>query len=290
MFKKTLAFFLKICNYLSMANIKEHSSFYKTVIAASCICAAFAVAASAVMFFMPSQNVSNDEIALIEVPEIPQVLDETPLKEEAGSRAQNVSWLAEKESFNTIKIESDDGKDPSADKGLELYRNPLTRVAVEWFYLRVTGNREVTMAILDAANREDIPLSLAFALCYTESRFNRAARNTNVNGSIDRGLFQLNDRSFPHLGNEDFYNPETSAKFGMSHLRYCLSVADNETTAIAMYNAGISRVRNDRTPASTLRYVGRIASYRANLESRFAEEVLSHYIQNEQQVLPVMAR
>lgn len=290
MFKKTLAFFLKICNYLSMANIKEHSSFYKTVIAASCICAAFAVAASAVMFFMPSQNVSNDEIALIEVPEIPQVLDETPLKEEAGSRAQNVSWLAEKDSFNTIKIESDDGKDPSADKGLELYRNPLTRVAVEWFYLRVTGNREVTMAILDAANREDIPLSLAFALCYTESRFNRAARNTNVNGSIDRGLFQLNDRSFPHLGNEDFYNPETSAKFGMSHLRYCLSVADNETTAIAMYNAGISRVRNDRTPASTLRYVGRIASYRANLESRFAEEVLSHYIQNEQQVLPVMAR
>lgn len=290
MFKKTLAFFLKICNYLSMANIKEHSSFYKTVIAASCICAAFAVAASVVMFFMPSQNVSNDEIALIEVPEIPQVLDETPLKEEAGSRAQNVSWLAEKDSFNTIKIESDDGKDPSADKGLELYRNPLTRVAVEWFYLRVTGNREVTMAILDAANREDIPLSLAFALCYTESRFNRAARNTNVNGSIDRGLFQLNDRSFPHLGNEDFYNPETSAKFGMSHLRYCLSVADNETTAIAMYNAGISRVRNDRTPASTLRYVGRIASYRANLESRFAEEVLSHYIQNEQQVLPVMAR
>ena len=290
MFKKTLAFFLKICNYLSMANIKEHSSFYKTVIAASCICAAFAVAASAVMFFMPSQNVSNDEIALIEVPEIPQVLDETPLKEEAVSRAQNVSWLAEKDSFNTIKIESDDGKDPSADKGLELYRNPLTRVAVEWFYLRVTGNREVTMAILDAANREDIPLSLAFALCYTESRFNRAARNTNVNGSIDRGLFQLNDRSFPHLGNEDFYNPETSAKFGMSHLRYCLSVADNETTAIAMYNAGISRVRNDRTPASTLRYVGRIASYRANLESRFAEEVLSHYIQNEQQVLPVMAR
>ena len=273
-----------------MANIKEHSSFYKTVIAASCICAAFAVAASAVMFFMPSQNVSNDEIALIEVPEIPQVLDETPLKEEAGSRAQNVSWLAEKDSFNTIKIESDDGKDPSADKGLELYRNPLTRVAVEWFYLRVTGNREVTMAILDAANREDIPLSLAFALCYTESRFNRAARNTNVNGSIDRGLFQLNDRSFPHLGNEDFYNPETSAKFGMSHLRYCLSVADNETTAIAMYNAGISRVRNDRTPASTLRYVGRIASYRANLESRFAEEVLSHYIRNEQQVLPVMAR
>lgn len=273
-----------------MANVREQSNFYKTIIAASCICAAFAIAAAAVMIFMPRQNAQQEEVALIEAAEIPQILEETPLKEEAGLHAQNVSWLAEKDSFNTIKIESDDGKEPSADKGLELYRNPLTRVAVEWFYLRVTGNRDVTMAILDAANREDVPLSLAFALCYAESRFNRAARNTNVNGSIDRGLFQLNDRSFPHLGNEDFYNPETSAKFGMSHLRYCLSVADNETTAIAMYNAGISRVRNDRTPASTLRYVGRIASYRANLESRFAEEVLSHYIQNEQQVLPVMAR
>lgn len=273
-----------------MANVKERSNFYKTILAASCICAAFVLAASAVAFFMPRQNDVLDEIALIEAPEIPQILEETPPTEEAVPRAQNVSWLAEKDSFNTIKIESDDGKEPSADKGLELYRNPLTRVAVEWFYLRVTGNRDVTMAILDAANREDIPLSLAFALCYTESRFNRTARNTNVNGSIDRGLFQLNDRSFPHLENEDFYNPETSAKFGMSHLRYCLSVADNETTAVAMYNAGISRVRNDRTPASTLRYVGRIASYRANLESRFAEEVLSHYIQSEQQVIPVMSR
>lgn len=283
-------FFLKICDYLGMTSVNKRSDFYKTIIGASCVCAAFAVAAASVVLFMPRNDISQNEIAFIEAQDIPQILVETPLNEEVDSRAQNVSWLAEKDSFNTIKIESDNGKDSSADKGLELYRNPLTRVAVEWFYLRVTGNRDVTMAILDAANREDIPLSLAFALCYAESRFNRAARNINVNGSIDRGLFQLNDRSFPHLVDEDFYNPETSAKFGMSHLRYCLSVADNETTAVAMYNAGISRVRSDKTPASTLRYVGRIASYRANLESRFAEEVLSHYIQNEQQVLPVMAR
>ena len=98
-------------------------------------------------------------------------------------------------SNNPVNLLSGSG----ADKGLELYRDMSTRTAVEWFYLRITGNREITNMILENADREDIPLSLAFALAYTESRYNTNALNYNVNGSVDRGLFQLNNRSFPHL-------------------------------------------------------------------------------------------
>ncbi len=58
-----------------MANVRGHSNFYKTIIAASCICAAFAVAAAAIMFFMPHQNVPQDETALIEATEFPQILE-----------------------------------------------------------------------------------------------------------------------------------------------------------------------------------------------------------------------
>lgn len=266
-----------------MTNIKEHSEFHNTIVATTILCMVFAVASLSVLFFAPEGQgfVSQTEIAIIEEPQTPE---ERAFEEEVLARAENVAWISEKDLFNKFKIETSE----TTDKSLEFYRNPSTRAAVEWFYLRVTGNRDVTMAILAAADREDIPLSLAFALCYAESRYNRYARNLNTNGTIDRGLFQLNDRSFPRLENEDFYNPEISAKHGMQHLRYCINVAGNETTAVAMYNAGITRVRNDQTPKSTLRYVGKIASYRANLETRFAEEVLAHYMQYEQQIVPVV--
>ena len=164
------------------------------------------------------------------------------------------------------------------DRGLQLYRDPNSRGAVEWFYLHITGNRDVTMAILEEAEKNDIPLSLAFALAYTESRYDaKAVNKNNRNGSIDRGLFQLNNRSFPQLKESDFFNPAVSAKYGMSHLRFCMNVAGNEVAALAMYNAGTNKVRADNTPQSTLNYVGKIKAYQEKLDKLFAEEVLSYY-------------
>ncbi len=267
---------------------KEHSEFYKTAMAAVFLLILFAGAGAAALFFTPKSEepVFAKAVSVIEEPLLPE---EKIYVEELHARAQNISWLENKASFNVISFDSDD-KAELADKGLQLYRNPSTRAAVEWFYLRVTGNRDVTMAVLDAANREDIPLSLAFALCHTESRYNRYAYNLNANGSVDRGLFQLNDRTFPRLNESEFYTAETSARLGMKHLRFCLNVAGNDLTAVAMYNAGVARVRRDQTPASTLRYVSRIASYRANLQTAFAEEVLNHYKQSGEQIVPALAR
>jgi soluble lytic murein transglycosylase-like protein len=87
----------------------------------------------------------------------------------------------------------------------------------------------------------------------------------------------LNNRSFPQLEEEDFFNPAVSAKYGMSHLRFCLNVAGNEVTGLAMYNAGTNKVRSGRTPESTLNYVGKIKAYQDKLEKLFAEEVLAYY-------------
>mgnify|MGYP000910267820 CR=1 FL=1 len=163
------------------------------------------------------------------------------------------------------------------DEGLALYRQPSSKAAVEWFYLHVTGDRDVAMAILGAADKNDIPLSLAFALAYTESRYNVRAVNYNSNTSIDRGLFQLNSSSFPQLSEADFFTPSVSAKYGMSHLRFCLNVAGNEVSALAMYNAGTNKVRSNSTPQSTLNYIGRIMVYKQMLEKLFSDEVLAYY-------------
>lgn len=269
-------------------NYKEHSEFYQTALLAVILSIMFAAAGVAALLFAPksSEPAFSNTVSVIEEPLLPE---ERIYAEEIGAKAQNISWIENKAFFSSFSFDSDE-KSEMVDKGLQLYRNPSTRAAVEWFYLRVTGNRDVTMAVLDAANREDIPLSLAFALCHTESRYNRYAYNLNANGSIDRGLFQLNDRSFPQLGENDFYVVETSARLGMKHLRFCMNVAGNDLTAVAMYNAGVSRVRNDQTPASTLRYVSRIASYRANLQTAFTEEVLNHYKQSNETIIPAIAR
>ncbi len=269
-------------------NYKEHSEFYQTALLAVILSIMFAAAGVAALLFAPksSEPAFSNAVSVIEEPLLPE---ERIYAEEIGAKAQNISWIENKAFFSSFSFDSDE-KSEMVDKGLQLYRNPSTRAAVEWFYLRVTGNRDVTMAVLDAANREDIPLSLAFALCHTESRYNRYAYNLNANGSIDRGLFQLNDRSFPQLGENDFYVVETSARLGMKHLRFCMNVAGNDLTAVAMYNAGVSRVRNDQTPASTLRYVSRIASYRANLQTAFTEEVLNHYKQSNETIIPAIAR
>ncbi len=163
------------------------------------------------------------------------------------------------------------------DKGLALYRSPKTRPAVEWFYTNIAGSREVALAILENADRNDIPVALAFSLAYIESKYKPGAINKNTNYTIDRGLFQLNSASFPKLTEADFFDPNTSAKYGMKHLRFCMDVAGNEVTALAMYNAGTTRVKNNETPQHTLNYVGKIENYRGRLEGLFTAEVYDFF-------------
>lgn len=163
------------------------------------------------------------------------------------------------------------------DPGLLLYRQPQSRMAVEWFYSQITGDREVALAILDAASQFNVPPSLAFALAHRESLFKPDVKHTNVNGSIDRGLFQLNSNSFPKLREEDFYNPRTSAHYGLSHLHFCMKSAGNEIAALAMYNAGATKVQNNGTPQTTLNYISYIESYKSEIEEKFAVEVLAFY-------------
>ena len=163
------------------------------------------------------------------------------------------------------------------DKSLSLYRNTLSRSAVEWFYFQITGDKNVTQAILAEADNNDIPLSLAFALAYAESGYNVKAVNKNSNTTTDRGLFQLNSNTFPNLTEADFFDPYVSAKYGMSHLRFCINTAGNEVSALAMYNAGTGRVRSNRTPQVTLNYIGKIVSYQKMLEELFNEQVADFY-------------
>jgi soluble lytic murein transglycosylase-like protein len=163
-------------------------------------------------------------------------------------------------------------KPDDADPGLYLYRNEMTRPLVERFYTQVTADVEITDAILNAADGNDISLPLAFSLAWVESAYQARALNYN-NGSVDRGLYQLNSRTFPTLKEEQFFNPQINAYYGLAHFRYCIEVGRNDVVALAMYNAGINGVRRG-TPYSTLHYVAKILENQMKLVESF-EQMLS---------------
>jgi hypothetical protein len=156
---------------------------------------------------------------------------------------------------------------------LERYRDPETRAWVVDFFDNLCDSTEIAEIILANAHSFDIAPSLAFALAWEESRFNqRAVNSRNRDGSIDRGLFQLNNRSFPRLDIQAFFNPNMNAWYGMNHLRHCLDTGGSEVAALAMYNAGTQRVNSAGTPKSTLDYASRILHNRWEIENQFREQ------------------
>lgn len=161
---------------------------------------------------------------------------------------------------------------------LETYRDPETRGLVEEYFERLCGSRVLALIILENASLYDIAPALAFSLCFEESRYStRAVNSKNSNQSVDRGLFQLNNFSFPELREQDFFDPNVNARLGLSHLRWCLDNAGTDVAGLAMYNAGTGKVKSGGTPKVTLDYVSRILS-----RQRYTEEIfLAWFLANE---------
>lgn len=189
-----------------------------------------------------------------------------------SSSDTELASLVEPELFHQKAMETGALTDP----GLTLYRADVSKADVLWFYSHITGNEGISRIILENASRNNVSPALAFALAWEESHYQPKAVNRNA-GSIDRGLYQLNNKAFPQLNEKDFYNPEVSAQSGLSHLSYCLDLSGNEVAALAMYNAGTTKVSSDKTPKRTLDYVSRILNYENGIEKLFAQQVASRY-------------
>ena len=164
----------------------------------------------------------------------------------------------------------------SPSPALSLYREDLTRSRVTDFFVDQTGREEIALPILYYAEKLDIPLLLAFSLVWGESRFVPTAVNFNAT-SVDRGLFQLNSLTFRNLTEDDFFNPEVNAFHGLRYLEFCLEQGTDQAQALAIYNAGLGRVKRGLTPASTLRYTDQILAYQSRLEEEFISYILSHF-------------
>jgi soluble lytic murein transglycosylase-like protein len=177
--------------------------------------------------------------------------------------------------ISSVEISSAFLREPEilTDEIGDCYRDPRLREGVIDFFAGICGSAETAGIILEESERFVVPPSLAFALCWVESRYNsRALNRRNQNGSIDRGLFQLNSNSFPKLSEADYYNPRTNVYYGMAHLRFCLDMGKSEIVALAMYNTGSVRVHSGGTPRQTLEYAAQVLSVRRKIEAFFREK------------------
>lgn len=63
------------------------------------------------------------------------------------------------------------------------------------------------------AIEENVDPALAVRVAKAESNLNPNAKNVNTDGSIDRGLFQINSKWHPDVTDAQAYDPEFSARF-----------------------------------------------------------------------------
>ena len=124
------------------------------------------------------------------------------------------------------------------------------------YYAKYTHNDEIAKLIYREVHEQGVDIYAMLALIKAESDFNPKAVNYNKNGSIDRGLCQLNSFVFSDIKIKDFFDPAINIHYGTSHFKWCLDQADNNLVkALALYNAGYGSVTKTKVGERTLNYI-----------------------------------
>ncbi|MBF0201889.1 MAG: transglycosylase SLT domain-containing protein [Desulfamplus sp.] len=140
------------------------------------------------------------------------------------------------------------------------------------FYGVLARDRDIARLILKESLENHVPVNLAFALAWRESGFNPRAVNKNRNGSVDRGIFQLNDSYRQEWSEDSFYDAAKNVKEGVLHLKQCLEDTGWDIArALGAYNAGLNASLKGRLSVSTLKYIDDILKKEARLDDDLFE-------------------
>lgn len=122
------------------------------------------------------------------------------------------------------------------------------------------------------ARRNDIPPELVAAMVHTESDF----RPRLISHKSAQGLMQIVPSTARILGVDDPFDPEKNVAAGTKYYRYLLDRFDDETMALAAYNAGegnVARFGGIPPFAETRDYITRVnrrtRTYRENFRNSY---------------------
>jgi soluble lytic murein transglycosylase-like protein len=117
--------------------------------------------------------------------------------------------------------------------------------------------------ILAVAAEAGIPPNFALAVALTENPgLDAEAVNTNADGSLDRGIMQLNDKWFAG----EWQDPEINIRAGCMHIKALSMRGLNWWQVAISYNAGYARLATGKPPDSSIEYANRVLARWQELE------------------------
>ena len=147
-------------------------------------------------------------------------------------------------------------------KDLPKLKDPLVKKLDSTILRRL---RRYDRLITHAATRNGLDPNLLKALVYIESAGNYKA----VSPKRAMGLTQLRIPTAREMGVKNIFNPQQNLLGGAKYLSQQLKTFKNESTALAAYNAGPTRVRRGNTlPFETRSYVNKVLAVRNILASK----------------------
>jgi hypothetical protein len=144
------------------------------------------------------------------------------------------------------------------------------------FYDVYTKNRQITIAILERCLTKEIPINQGFGLAWWESDFDPTCKTYNPGGSVDRGLFQLNNGNRKNWKISDFYDIDKNCEEGLSYLSYCISLdEDFDEFGFICYNGGTSVPKTKKIKFSTVVHLIEVKRKEKKLDIAFNTQLLS---------------
>ncbi|HOF02061.1 MAG TPA: lytic transglycosylase domain-containing protein [Spirochaetota bacterium] len=132
------------------------------------------------------------------------------------------------------------------------------------------GSKHIARSAYKYSLANELEPELMVAIMKIESNFKVKAVNYNKNGSIDRGLCQLNSFVFSDMRLKDFFNPDMNIERGAMHIKWCLDQSGNNLIkGLAMYNAGYGSVSKTRVGDRTLDYIHKIINEMEKIKTEF---------------------
>jgi hypothetical protein len=113
---------------------------------------------------------------------------------------------------------------------------------------------------------EQIPLNIIAVVPVLESGWNSNCVYVNRNGSVDRGIIQINSMYQDWYIQEfwdkpydfDVWNPYHNFYLGYQEIKWAYDLLGDWKLAVMSYNCGIGTVLNNRVPEITMRYTRRV--------------------------------
>lgn len=126
-------------------------------------------------------------------------------------------------------------------------------------------DKKIKPLVITYAKLYNVEPHYIFSIIAAESKFKIKEKNFNQNGTIDKGLMQINSSNFEYLSKEfniknihtKIYEPEYNIKFGIHLFAKCKERFNDIKLAIDCYNKGPNKYKLARNST----YVKKVKQY-----------------------------